>query len=239
MNLDVRPILGSLRCPLLVLHRTGDNLVPVELGRYLAENVPGAKYLELEGGDHWPWFGDTEPVIEEIEEFLTGMRHVGQSDRLLATVLFTDIVGSTDQLARVGDKAWSERLNQHDAAVRRQVERFRGKAVKHTGDGFLATFDGPARGLQCARAIQGATNGLGLSVRAGLHTGECEVRGDDVSGLAVHIAARVAALAEADEILVSRTVVDLVAGSGLDFVDRGEHQLKGVPGTWKLFAVSD
>ncbi len=239
MNLDIRPILGSLRCPLLVLHRTGDNLVPVEFGRYLAENVPGAKYVELTGGDHWPWFGDTEPVIEEIEEFLTGARHVAQSDRVLATVLFTDIVGSTEQLARLGDRAWSERLNQHDAALRRQVERFRGKVVKHTGDGCLATFDGPARGLQCAKAIQGATNGIGLSVRAGLHTGECEIRGDDVSGLAVHIAARVAALAGADEILVSRTVVDLVAGSGLEFADRGERELKGVPGSWKLFAVRD
>lgn len=239
MNLDVRPILGSLRCPLLVLHRTGDNLVPVALGRYLAEQVPGAKYVELDGGDHWPWFGNTEPVIEEIEEFLTGMRHVGQSDRVLATVLFTDIVGSTEQVARLGDRAWRERLNQHDAAIRRQVERYRGKAIKHTGDGFLATFDGPARGLHCARAIQGATNGIGLSVRAGLHVGECEIRGDDVSGLAIHIAARVAALADANEILVSRTVVDLVAGSGLDFIDRGDHELRGVPGSWKLFAVGD
>jgi len=239
MVIDVRPILSSLRCPFLVLHRVGDNLVAVELGRYLAEAVPGAKYVELPGADHWPWFGDTESVVEEVEEFLTGARHVVSSDRVLATVLFTDIVGSTEQLASVGDKAWSERLNQHDTAVRRQVERFRGKPIKHTGDGILATFDGPARAVQCARAIQGTTRAIGLAVRAGVHVGECEVRGSDVSGLAVHIAARIAAMADADEVLVSGTVKDLVAGSGIEFDDRGEHELKGVPGSWRVFSVTD
>ena len=237
LGIDVRPLLASLPCPVLVIHRTGDNLVPVFHGRYLAEHTPGAKYVELDGGDHWPWFGDSDAVVEEIEEFLTGMRHVGHSDRVLATVLFTDIVNSTQHLAQLGDRAWKERLDQHDAAVRRQIERFRGRAVKHTGDGFLATFDGPARAVQCARAIQGASRGIDLEVRAGLHVGECEIRGDDVSGLAVHIAARLSAMAHADEVLVSRTVKDLVVGSGIEFVDRGEHVLKGVPGTWPVFAV--
>jgi pimeloyl-ACP methyl ester carboxylesterase/class 3 adenylate cyclase len=237
MAMDVRPLLALLSLPVLVMHRTGDNLVNVNHGRYLAEHIPGAKYVELEGADHWPWFGDSDAVVEETEEFLTGMRHVGHANRVLATVLFTDIAKSTEQAARLGDKAWSERLDQHDAAVRRQIERFRGRAVKQTGDGVLATFDGPGRAVQCARAIQGATRAIGLEVRAGLHVGECEVRGADVSGLAVHIAARLADMAEADEVLVSRTVKDLVVGSGMEFEDRGEHKLKGVPGTWPLFAV--
>jgi pimeloyl-ACP methyl ester carboxylesterase/class 3 adenylate cyclase len=237
MGMDVRPLLTSLRFPVLVLHRVGDSLVNVEHGRYLAEHTPGAKYVELEGGDHWPWFGDSDAIVEEVEEFLTGMRHVGSANRVLTNVMFTDIAHSTEQLARLGDKAWGEKLNQHDAAIRRQVERFRGRAVKNTGDGFLAIFDGPARAVQCARAIQGAARSVGLEVRAGLHVGECEVRHDDVRGLAVHIAARVAEVANDDEVLVSRTVKDLIVGSGIDFEDRGEHELKGVPGTWNLFAV--
>jgi class 3 adenylate cyclase/predicted alpha/beta hydrolase len=237
VQIDVRSLLQSLSIPVLVLHRTGDNVVPAEAGRYLAEHIPGAKYVELDGGDHWPWFGDSDAVLEEIEEFLTGMRHAGPTDRVLATVLFTDIVKSTEQLARVGDKAWTERLDQHDAILHRQIERFRGRALKHTGDGFLATFDGPTRAVQCAQAIQAAARGIGLDVRAGLHVGECEIRSADVAGLAVHIAARLAEIAADDEVLVSGTVRDLVAGSGIEFEDRGEHELKGVPGTWKLFAV--
>ena len=235
--IDVRPLLSSLRFPVLVLHRRGDLLVNVKLGRYLAEHAQGAKYVELDGGDHWPWFGDTDAVVEEVEEFLTGMRHVAPSDRVLATVMFTDIVSSTEQLARLGDTAWKNRLNKHDAAVRRQVDRFRGRVIKQTGDGFMTVFDGPARAVQCARAIQAATRALGLEVRAGLHVGECEMRGDDVSGLAVHIAARVTDCAKAEELLVTSTVRDLVIGSDIEFDDRGEHELKGVPGTWRLFAV--
>ncbi|HEV3235027.1 MAG TPA: adenylate/guanylate cyclase domain-containing protein, partial [Candidatus Dormibacteraeota bacterium] len=205
---------------------------------YLAEHIPGAKYVELDGGDHWPWFGDTDAVVEEVEEFLTGMRHVGPSDRVLSTVLFTDIVGSTGHVARVGDDAWRTLLDQHDTVTNRQIERFRGRQLKHTGDGVLATFDGPARAVQCAQAIQEATRAIGLEVRAGVHSGECELRGDDIGGLAVHIAARVAGAAGPGQVLVSSTVKDLVAGSSLDFIDAGEHKLKGVPGEWRLFEVS-
>jgi pimeloyl-ACP methyl ester carboxylesterase len=235
--IDIRAVLPLIHAPTLVLHRTGDQLVRVELGRYLARQIPGARLVELEGGDHWPWFGDTEAVVEEIEEFLTGARHVPRTDRVLATVMFTDIVGSTQHLAEMGDRIWKQQLDQHDAVTSRQVERFRGTSVKHTGDGVLATFDGPARAVQCAQAIQNATRAIGLEVRAGLHVGECEVRGSDVSGMAVHIAARVADLAEPDEILVSSTVKDLVTGSDIEFVDKGLQKLKGVPDEWRLFAV--
>ena len=234
---DIRPVLPSIHVPTLVLHREGDLLVPVEHGRYLAGHIPGAKLVELEGGDHWPWFGDSEAAVEEIEEFLTGMRHAPRTDRVLATVMFTDIVGSTERLAQIGDKQWKALLDQHDSITGRQVERFRGRTVKHTGDGLLATFDGPARAVECARAIRAATAAIGIDVRVGLHVGECEVRGQDVSGLAVHLAARVADLAERGQILVSSTVKDLVAGSGIHFDDHGEHELKGVPGPWRLFAV--
>jgi class 3 adenylate cyclase len=236
-NIDIRELLASIRAPTLVLHRTDDNVVRVELGRALAAGIAGAKYVELAGGDHWPWFGDTEAVVEEVEEFLTGMRHTGPVDRVLATVMFTDIVGSTEHLARVGDKAWRLLLDQHDSVTGRQVERFRGRALKHTGDGVLATFDGPARAVQCARTIQDATRAIGLEVRAGLHVGECELRGADIGGLAVHIAARVAEAAGPGEILVSSTVRDLVAGSGLEFSDCGARELKGIPGEWRLFSV--
>lgn len=236
-NIDIRELLPSIRVPTLVLHRTGDNLVLVEHGRALAAGIPGAKYVELDGGDHWPWFGDTDAVVAEVEEFLTGMRHEAPGDRVLATVLFTDIVGSTQRLAQIGDKAWRKLLDQHDAVTRRQVERFRGRELKHTGDGVLATFDGPARAVRCARTIQDATRAIGLEVRAGLHVGECELRGNDIGGLAVHIAARVAEAAGTGEILVSGTVRDLVAGSGLEFSDRGTRELKGIPGEWRLFSV--
>ena len=237
MDIDIRPILRSVQAPTLVLHRVGDNVVRVQHGRYLAENLPGAKYVELDGGDHWPWFGDTEEVVEEVEEFLTGARHVPAAERVLATVMFTDIVGSTERLAQLGDRSWKQLLDQHDAVTSRQVERFRGRSVKHTGDGVLATFDGPARAVQCAQTILSATRAIGLDVRAGLHVGECEVRASDVSGMAVHIAARVVELAAPGEILVSSTIKDLVTGSGLEFVDRGYHELKGVPDKWRLFAV--
>jgi pimeloyl-ACP methyl ester carboxylesterase len=238
MTIDIRQLLPSIRVPTLVLHRTGDQLVRVEHGRALAEGIPGAKYVELEGGDHWPWFGDTEAVVEEVEEFLTGMRHAAPSDRVLATVMFTDIVGSTERVAAIGDHAWHELLDRHDSVTNRQVERFRGRALKHTGDGVLATFDGPARAVLCARTIRDATLAIGLDVRAGLHVGECEVRGDDIGGLAVHIAARVADAAGPGQILVSSIVKDLVAGSDLVFTDVGDRILKGVPGEWRLYEVA-
>jgi class 3 adenylate cyclase len=236
--IDIRQVLPSIQMPTLVLHRTGDQLVRVEHGRALAAALPEAKFVELEGGDHWPWFGDSGALVEEIEEFLTGMRHSGPSDRVLTTVMFTDIVGSTERVAAIGDRAWRELLDRHDAVTARQVERFRGRALKHTGDGVLATFDGPARAVQCARTIRDATLAIGVDVRAGLHVGECEVRGDDIGGLAVHIAARVADAAGRGQILVSSTVKDLVAGSGLDFTDAGARALKGVPGKWRLYEVA-
>jgi pimeloyl-ACP methyl ester carboxylesterase/class 3 adenylate cyclase len=237
-TIDIRQVLPLIRMPTLVLHRTGDQLVRVEHGRALAAGLPGSKYVELDGGDHWPWFGDTGAVIEEIEEFLTGMRHAGPADRVLATVMFTDIVGSTERVAAIGDRAWRELLDRHDAVTSRQVERFRGRALKHTGDGVMATFDGPARAVQCASTIRDATLAIGVDVRAGLHVGECEVRGDDIGGLAVHIAARVADAAGPGQILVSSTVKDLVEGSGLGFIDAGARAFKGVPGEWRLYEVT-
>jgi class 3 adenylate cyclase len=238
VDIDIRELLPSLRVPVLVIHRTGDRLVRVELGRDLATRIPGARFVELDGGDHWPWFGDSEAVVEEVEEFVTGVRHAPATDRVLATVLFTDIVGSTEHVARLGDSAWKRVLDEHDSLIVRQVERFRGRTVEHTGDGVLATFDGPARAVQCARTIQEASHAIGVEVRAGLHAGECERRGDDIGGLAVHIGARVAALAGPGEILVSSTVRDLVVGSGIEFTDRGQHELKGVPGEWRLYGVA-
>jgi pimeloyl-ACP methyl ester carboxylesterase len=237
LDIDVRHVLPTLRVPTLVLQRRGDRVVNWRAGRWLADQIPGAKYVELAGQDHFPWFGDAEAVIEEIREFLTGVRVAPEPDRVLATVMFTDVVGSTERAASLGDHRWRELLDAHDAAVRRQLAAFRGREVKTTGDGFLATFDGPARGIRSASAIRDAASALGLEVRVGLHTGEVEVRGDDIGGVAVHIGQRVSALAAPSEILVSSTVKDLVAGSGIDFVDRGEHELKGVPGVWRLFAV--
>jgi len=235
---DVHHVLASIQAPTLVLHRRGNRHVRVDHGRYLAEHIPGALYRELDGDDHLFFAGDTDAVADEIEEFLTGVPPVLATDRVLATVLFTDIVGSSQKAAELGDRAWRKLLDAHDAVVRTQLERFRGREVKATGDGFLATFDGPARAIRCAGDLAGRLRSLGLDIRAGLHTGEVEVRGDDIGGIAVHTGARVAALAKAGEVLVSSTVKDLVAGSGIDFEDRGEHQLKGVPGTWKLFSVT-
>jgi pimeloyl-ACP methyl ester carboxylesterase/class 3 adenylate cyclase len=237
LNIDVRDILPSLQVPTLILHRVGDRVAPVAHGRYFAEHIPGARYVELPGEDHIPLIGDQDDVLDEIEEHVTGSRAVRAPDRVLATVLFTDICSSTEQAAAMGDARWRNVLTEHDRLVRAEVERGRGRVIKSTGDGALATFDGPARAIEGAAAIRDAVAELGLEVRAGLHTGECELIGDDVGGIAVHIGARVAATAAPGEIRVSRTVADLVAGSGIEFEDRGEHELKGVPGCWRLLAV--
>lgn len=234
---DVRALLPLLSVPTLVLHRSDNAVIRAGHGHYLAEHIPHAKYVELPGADDLYWVGDTDEMLDEIEEFLTGARHGPEPDRVLATVMFTDIVGSTDHLAEVGDRRWRDLLDLHDAAVRRQLERFRGREIKMTGDGVLATFDGPARAVLCALAIRDAVGQLGLQVRAGVHIGEVEVRGDDVGGMAIHIAARVAALAGPREVLISLTVVDIIVGSGIETTDHGEHVLKGVPGTWRLFAA--
>ena len=236
---DARSLLPLMHLPTLVLHRAGYTVLRPDHGRYLAEHIPGAVYRELPGPDSLYWVGDTGSMLEEIEEFLTGTRRSREPDRVLATVLFTDIVDSTAQSSALGDRAWRDRLDRHDAMVRRQLDRFQGREIKTIGDGFLATFDGPARAIQCAGAIRDGAVQLGIEVRAGLHTGEIELLGDDVGGVTVNIGARVAARAGPSEVLVSRTVVDLVVGSGLEFEDRGEHELKGVPGTWRLFAVLD
>lgn len=235
---DVRPLLPLVQAPTLVLHRRDAQNFRVGHGRYLAEHVPHATYVELPGNDCLYWVGDTDSMLDEIEEFLTGSRRGPNADRVLAAVLFTDIVDSTRKLAELGERRWRETLDRHDEAVRRHLQRFRGRAVKSTGDGVLATFDGPARAVLCAAAIRDALHELGLSTRTGIHVGEVEVRGDDISGMAVHIAARVLGLAGPDEILVSRTLVDLVIGSGIEVTSAGEHELKGVPGTVALFAVT-
>jgi class 3 adenylate cyclase len=237
MGIDVRHVLSAVRVPTLVLHRTGDRMLPVEHGRYIAEQIPGATYVELPGVDHAYYAGDSDRILREIEEFLTGTHHTVEPDRVLATVLFTDIVGSTERAAALGDRRWRELLDAHHTAVRRELERFRGREVKTAGDGFLATFDGPARAIRCAGAIREVVRALGLEIRAGLHTGEIEMMGDDVGGIAVHIGARVAAEARPGEILVSSTVKDLVAGSGLAFEERGTFTLKGIPDQWRLFAA--
>lgn len=236
-DFDVRDLLPSTRVPTLVLHRTGDSAVPIESGRYLASHIPGAKYVEMPGINHALVAGDTERVTGEIEEFLTGSRSAIEIDRVLATVLFTDVVESTKRAAEIGDRNWRVLLDQHDHAVRQQLARFRGREVKHTGDGFLATFDGPARAVHCASAIGDALQSLGIVVRAGLHSGEIERKGDDISGIAVNIAARIAAMAGPGETLVSSTVKDLVAGSGLRFDDRQFHTLKGLPDPVHVYAA--
>jgi class 3 adenylate cyclase len=236
-QIDVRGVLSSLRVPTLVLHRRGDHDSRLDEGRYIAEHIPGARFVELEGEDHVPSI-DSDQILDEAEEFLTGARRGPEPDRVLATILFTDIVGSTERASELGDRRWRELLEQHQAVVRRELERFRGREIDTAGDGFLATFDGPARAIRCARAIGNGVLGLGIEVRAGLHTGECEVLGDKVAGVAVHTGARVAGAAGPGEVLVSNTVRDLVAGSGIQFEDRGEHELKGV-GSWRLYSVVD
>ena len=235
---DVRHVLPSIRVPTLVAHRRDDTFINFEHALYFAEQIPDARLLELEGSDTLFSIGDTDAFLGEVEEFLTGTRHEREPDRMLATVLFTDICKSTERAAELGDARWRQLLERHDGMVRRALERHRGREIKRTGDGFLATFDGPARAIRCAGSIAEGVHQLGIEVRSGLHTGECEVMNGDVGGLAVHIGARVMGAAGPSEVLVSSTVKDLVVGSGIDFVDRGSRELKGVPGEWRLFAVS-
>src|SRR4051812_14687518 len=237
LDIDVRHVVPSVRVPTLVLHRRHDRLVNVRNGRWLAEHLPNARYVELEGGDHSLLYENADVAFGEIQEFLTGTRSAPEPERILSTVLFTDIVDSTRTAASLGDHRWRDVLERHQLVVRDALGRFHGREVKSTGDGFLATFDGPARAIRCARAILDSSEPLGIRVRAGLHTGECEVMGEDIGGIAVHISARVSGLAGPGEVLVSRTVKDLVAGSGLQFADRGEHELKGLPDSWQLHAV--
>lgn len=240
IDIDIKSILPSVRVPTLVLHRATDAMLKVELGRDLASRIPGAKYIEYPSGGHAFWFGDAEPLLGDIEEFITGHREhsSGEVERILATVLFTDIVDSTRNAAEMGDLAWRRLLDQHDQVARQIVQRHRGNLVKSTGDGILATFDGPGRAVRSALAFRTAATELGLRLRAGLHTGEIELRDSDIGGIAVHAAARVMAQCQPDEVLVSRVVTDLVAGAGLKFSDRGSHDLKGIPGRWDLFAAT-
>jgi class 3 adenylate cyclase len=239
LDIDVRHVLPTLHVPTLVLHRHGDRVVNWRAAQWMAQQIPEARWIDLPGRDHFPWAGDTDAIIEEVREFLTGSRVADEPDRVLATVMFTDLVGSTDKAASLGDRRWIDLLDAHDDAVRRQIATFRGREIKTMGDGFLATFDGPARGIRCARAIRAAASDLDVDVRVGLHAGEIELRGDDIGGLAVHISQRVSAAAQPAEIVVSSTVRDLVAGSGIDFEDRGERELRGIPGSWRLFAVTN
>jgi class 3 adenylate cyclase len=234
-QIDVRSILPTIRVPTLVLQRREDVYRDPGHAKYLAAHIPGAKLVELSGVDHLPYVGDSDSVLDEVQEFLTGVRPPPEHDRVLATVLFTDIVGSTERASALGDRAWKELLERHHALVRQQLARFRGREIDTAGDGFLATFDGPARAIRCAGAIRDTLRSLGLEIRAGLHTGEIELQGEKVAGIAVHIAARVSALAGPGEVQVSGTVRDLVAGSGIEFEDQGTQVLKGVPGEWRLF----
>jgi class 3 adenylate cyclase len=236
-QIDVRAILPTIRVPTLVLQRSDDVYRDPGQARYLAEHIPGAKLVELSGVDHLPYVGDSDAILVEVEEFLTGVRPPPEYDRVLATVLFTDIVGSTERASALGDRAWKVLLERHHALVRRELSRFRGREIDTAGDGFLATFDGPARAVRCAQAIVQAVQAIGIEVRAGVHTGEVELMGERVGGIAVHICARVAAIAAPSQVLVSGTVKDLVAGSGIEFEDQGTFPLKGVPDTWRLFAV--
>lgn len=238
-EIDIRHVLGTIRVPTLILHRADDHTLRVEGARYMAERILGAKYVELPGEDHLPWVGDQDAILDEIEEFLTGVRRGPESDRVLATVMFLDVVGSTERAAALGDRGWRDLLESYYAVVRRELERYRGREVDTAGDGLLATFDGPARAIRCAVAACQAVKSLGIETRAGLHTGEVEMLGDSIGGIAVHIGARVGAMAGPSEVLVSSTVKDLVAGSGIEFQDRGIHSLKGVPGEWRLFTVSN
>ncbi len=237
-QIDLRSVLSAIRVPTLVLHRTGDRDSSIEEGRYLAEHIPGARFVELSGNDHLPWAGDQDAILDEVEEFLTGVRQGPEIDRVLATVLFSDIVGSTEMAVQLGNQEYRTLLESYYSTVRRDLVRFRGRELDTAGDGFFATFDGPARGIRCACMTRDALQTIGIRIRAGLHTGECEVVQDRLVGVALHIGARVAAHAAPGEVLVSSTVKDLVAGSGIQFQDRGTHSLKGVPGEWRLFAAT-
>lgn len=236
-QLDVRAVLEHIQAPTLVLHRHGDRILDVAQGRAIAQRIPGARFVELPGEDHIPILGDPDAIVDEIEEFLTGVRPAPEPDRMLTTVLFTDIVDSTKRAAELGDRRWRDLLVQHHGMVRGHLGRFRGREIDTAGDGFLATFDGPARAIRCALEICHDVASLGIATRAGVHTGEVELIGDGIGGIAVHIGARVSAQARPGEVLVSRTVADLVAGSGIELYDRGDHELKGVPGTWRLFSA--
>jgi class 3 adenylate cyclase len=241
MEIDVRHVLATVRVPALVLHVAGDRVVDIGNGRYIAERISGAKFVEFPGEDHMPFMtANADRIIDEVEEFLTGVRPERETDtdRVLATVLFIDIVGSTERASTLGDHRWRDILEQYYTVARREVTRFRGREIDSAGDGLFAAFDGPARAIRCAGGIRDAVRVLGIEVRAGLHAGECETVGAKIGGIAVHIGARVAANAAPGEILVSTTVKDLVAGSGLRFENRGTHVLKGVPGEWRLFAVT-
>ena len=236
-EMDVRDVLPAVNVPTVVYHRADDIYVSAALGRYVAEHIPGARYVELDGADHLWWVGETESLLDGIEEFFTGAPPEAETQRVLATLLFTDIVDSTGTAAAIGDRRWRDVLDSHDQLVRRQLSRFGGREVKTTGDGFLALFDAPSQAVRCAAAVTAGVRPLGLSVRAGVHTGEVELRGEDVGGVGVHLGQRVADLAGPDEVLVSSTVKDLVVGSDIAFDDRGVHSLKGMPGEWRLFAV--
>jgi class 3 adenylate cyclase len=236
-DIDVRHVAPSVTAPTLIVHRAGDRVCHVENARWLARNIAGAKYVELPGDDHILWL-EPEPFLDEIREFLTGVREPSQPERVLATVLFTDIVGSTDRARELGDARWRDLVERHHALVRRDLERYRGREIDTAGDGFLATFDGPARAIRSGKAIVESVRTLGLEIRAGLHTGEVELAGEDVRGIAVHTGARVASHAGPGEVLVSQTVKDLVAGSGIEFEDRGARELKGIPGEWRLYSVT-
>ena len=236
IQMDVRDILPTIRVPTLVLHKRDDRCTPLAEGKYIADHVPGAKFVELPGADHWPWVGHDE-AVEEIQEFLTGMRDVAEADRSVATVMFIDIVDSTKRTAELGDRRGADLLGSFYSVVRRELDRYRGREIDTAGDGFFVTFDGPARAIRCATALVDAVNRLGIQIRVGIHTGECERVAEKVGGLGVVIGARVGALAGAGEILVSRTVADLVVGSDVRFQKRGSHELKGVPGEWELYAV--
>jgi len=237
-EIDVRNILPLVSVPALILHRTDERVIDVENARYLARHIPRAKLVEFPGIDHIIGVGDCDAIADEIEEFLTGSRHAPDVDRVVSTVLFTDIVGSTEKAAQLGDRKWCELLENYYTLARRQLERFRGREIDTSGDGMFATFDGPARAVRCAQAIGENARTLGIEIRAGLHTGEVEIFGEKVGGVAVHIGARVVALAAAGEVLVSSTVKDLVAGSGLQFLDRGPRALKGVEGEWRVFLAA-
>ena len=238
-DLDIRPVLPAIRVPTLILRRTGDRVVDRSQVKLLAESIPGARLVELPGEDHYQWIGDQDAIIDEIEEFVTGVRDPGERNRVLATVVFTDIVESTALATELGDRAWRELLERHHALVRKELARYRGREIDTAGDGFLASFDGPARAVRFASRVQEAVRELGIEIRAGVHTGECELHGEKLAGVAIHIGARIAGLAGPGEILVSSTVRDLVAGSGITFEDRGERELRGLPDRWRVYAVAE